>query len=311
MTPELFQEVERVGGAVDLSARTKLLLRGADRVRYLNGQVTNDVRKATEGAAAIRACVTNAKGRIEADVFIHARGDETLCVDAEGVLRETLHARLDRYIVADDVELNDISEEMRLWHFFGEAAKVLQQTPPTVGRYIVSATRLGAPGGDVWIKQGQDLPRIDCPQLSATDLETLRIVRGIPRWPTELNGEVFPQEAGLEAGAMDFFKGCYIGQEVLSRIKTTGKMPRVLVKWEMRDEAKSLVEQPNRLRLLAQVDGGVMKDIGHVTSACVHPLLDRGVGLGYVRQGFEAEHSLLLAHVDEPTIHHHVKIIRL
>lgn len=312
MTPELFRELERSGGAVDLSDRAKLVLRGADRVRYLNGQVTQDVRKSHEGASALRACITNAKGRMEGDVFIHTpRGGETLCLDAESVLRETLQARLNRYMVADDVELGDVSDQLRLWHFFGNAAIMVTQVPLAEGGYIVPSNRLGEPGVDLWLSKEHELPRMDCLEISADDLETFRILRGIPRWPNELNGEVFPQEAGLEAGAMDFSKGCYIGQEVLSRIKTTGKMPRVLVKWTLRNEATLPSAPPVLPRLLSADATGGYKEIGHVTSACAHPLLDRGVGLGYVRQGFEAAHSLLLAFADEPTIHHEVEIIRI
>ncbi len=311
MTPELFHQIERSGAVIDLSGRAKLLLRGADRVRYLNGQVTNDVRKALAGSSSIHACVTNAKGRIEGDVFIHTPPDgDTLCLDAEAVLREVLQARLDRYIVADDVELSDVSDEMQLWHFIGDAAKAVQQVPLAGAGYFVPATRFGAPGVDVWFSKGQELPRFDCAQLSADDVETLRMIRGVPRWPNELNGEVFPQEARLESSAMDFSKGCYIGQEVLSRIKTTGKMPRVLVKWEM-PQADIPLERLILARLFARGADDNLKEVGQVTSACLHPLLDRGVGLGYVRQGFEAAHSLLLADADEPTIHHEVKINRI
>lgn len=311
MRPELFHEIERGGAAVDLSDRTKLLLSGADRVRYLNGQVTNDVRKVVTGALTLHACVTNAKGRIEGDMFIHAPPSaETLCFDAEPVLREPLQARLNRYIVADDVELKDVSDEMRLWHFFGDAAKTVQSMPLTGAGYFVPATRLGLPGVDLWMHHEQELPRFDCPQLSPADMETFRIIRGIPRWPNELNGEAFPQEAGLEASAMDFSKGCYIGQEVLSRIKTSGKMPRVLIKWEM-PQTNIRAAHFIPARLFDRGADGNLKEIGHVTSACLHPLLDRGVGLGYVRLGFEAAHSLLLADADEPTITHKVKIIRI
>lgn len=312
MTPELFHKVERSGAVVDLSDRAKLRLRGLDRVRYLNGQVTNDVRKAKPGSSAIRACVTNAKGRIEADGFIHSPpGDEALFLDAESVLREPLLARLERYIVADDVELSDVSDELRLWHFFGEAANAVQKSLPMGAGYFVPATRLGVPGVDLWQSPGQELPRFDCPQLSASDMETLRIIRGVPRWPSELNSEVFPQEAGLEASAMDFSKGCYIGQEVLSRIKTTGKMPRVLMKWELLPQSEIPLEQCLSAQFFVCEADGKLREAGQVTSVCVHPSLDRGVGLGYVRQGFEAVHSLLLAEADEPTIHHEVKIIRI
>ena len=311
MTPELFHEIERSGAAVDLSDRVKLRLKGADHVRYLNGQVTNDVRKALAGSAALHACVTNAKGRIEGDVFIHTPPEgDALCLDAEPVLKESLQARLDRYIVADDVELDDVSDEMCLWHFFGPAAENIYQHRQTESSYLVRNSRLGVAGVDLWFRRGLDAPSLKCRMLSAENMETLRIIRGIPRWPNELNGSAFPQEAGLESSAMDFSKGCYIGQEVLSRIKTTGKMPRVLVRWNLRSAEKIVIQQTNHVRLHARSEDGSPKEIGTVTSACVHPSLDRCMGLGYVRQGFEVAHSLLLADTDEPNIHHDVEIHR-
>ena len=121
MTAEQFRLIEERGTAVDLSGRAKFMLSGADRVRYLNGQVTNDVRHAKEDEA-IYACVTNAKGRIEGDVFLHASplNGGCLMLDAEAGLRESLGARLEKYIVADDVEIRDVTEE---WHLLTECAR--------------------------------------------------------------------------------------------------------------------------------------------------------------------------------------------
>src|SRR5262249_31576425 len=89
----------------DLSARAKFRVTGADRFRFLNGQITNDLRKASE-TVAIEACVLNAKGKVNAHIFIAALG-ESFLVDAEPDLRETLEARLERYVIADDVQIED------------------------------------------------------------------------------------------------------------------------------------------------------------------------------------------------------------
>ena len=315
MTPELWREIEARGACVDLSDRAKFRLTGADRVRYLNGQVTNDVRKATSNNA-LHACVTNAKGRIEADIFIHVSqaAAEGLWVDAAAAVREALFTRLDRYIVADEVELTDVTEEWRLWHVFGKAAETVQGKAGTDG--VLKAMRLGEPGADVWLPASASTPDFatEFPVLSADDAETLRIIRGIPCWPQELNDGTFPQEAGIEATTMDFKKGCYIGQEVLSRIKTTGKMPRHLVRFSM----EGLPENPARPDLpgpdvsgwkLCIPEGGSLKTIGSVSSAAWHPALDHITGLGYVRQGFEENDSLLLACEDPPRILGNVKIL--
>ena len=91
----------------DLSTRVKLRVSGADRLRFLNGQLTNDVRKATD-TKAIEACVLNAKGKIEAHLFFHTAGDAFL-LDANLSLQQTLQARLERYIIADDVQVEDVT----------------------------------------------------------------------------------------------------------------------------------------------------------------------------------------------------------
>jgi folate-binding Fe-S cluster repair protein YgfZ len=103
MPPELYQQIITHGAAVNLSSHAKFRLTGADRVRYLNGQVTNDVRRARPDET-LHACVTDAKGRIAADIRLHAQSD-ALLLDAEPGLRESLGMRLERYIVADDPAL--------------------------------------------------------------------------------------------------------------------------------------------------------------------------------------------------------------
>ena len=117
MTADVFQAISTQGAAVNLSSRAKFRLTGGDRIRYLNGQVTNDVRR-VKTDATLYACVTDVKGRIAGDVFIHAT-DDALFLNAEPGLRETLGLRLERYIVADDAELTDVTDEWQLWHVWG------------------------------------------------------------------------------------------------------------------------------------------------------------------------------------------------
>src|SRR5437762_363931 len=95
------QAVQR--GLVESSERTKLRVTGSDRLRFLNGQITNDVRKATD-TVAIEACVLKAKGRINAHIFVSAAPD-CYFVDADPEIREALLARLERYVIADDVQI--------------------------------------------------------------------------------------------------------------------------------------------------------------------------------------------------------------
>jgi folate-binding protein YgfZ len=289
---------------VDLSERAKFRLTVADRVRYLNGQVTNVVRKATRDSA-LHACVVNAKGRIEAEVFIHVSADgDALLIDTEPGLRETIAARLERYIVADDVQLEDVTGQWSILHCFGgrERDAMGQGAGSRDGlsdSYILDCPRFGAGGVDIWQAVSSSHSPAPSPLLSVGDAETLRILRGIPRWPNELNPDAFPQEAGLDSKVMDFSKGCYIGQEVLSRIKTTGKMPRRLVRFAVRGSG---FEVESGMKLLTGRDLAEAKEAGIVTSVARHPQLDRTVGLAYVRQAFEGMDSLLLASGDPPRI---------
>src|SRR5690349_1040837 len=108
-TAAAYRDFQARGGVVDLSARVKLAFTGADRVRYLQGQVTSNVQKLASGQTQ-PACVTTAKGKLCAEVMITARGD-VLSVDADEVLRETLPARLGRYIIADDVTIEELPAE--------------------------------------------------------------------------------------------------------------------------------------------------------------------------------------------------------
>src|SRR5437867_11563590 len=98
----------------DLSARVKLRVSGADRLRFLNGQLTNDVRKATE-TNAIEACVLNAKGKMEAHLFLHAQA-ESVVLDADPALQPSLQSRLERYIIADDVQIEDVTSGLSIFH---------------------------------------------------------------------------------------------------------------------------------------------------------------------------------------------------
>src|SRR2546423_13952622 len=98
----------------DLSSRIKLRVSGADRLRFLNGQITNDLRKATT-SAAIEACVLNAKGKTDAHLFIHLEF-ESFLLDADPEIGTSLQARLDRYVIADDVQLDDLTNRLSIFH---------------------------------------------------------------------------------------------------------------------------------------------------------------------------------------------------
>jgi folate-binding protein YgfZ len=262
---------------LDLSARAKLRVTGADKFRFLNGQITNDLRKASE-TVAVEACVLNAKGKLNAQVFIGALG-ETFLIDAEPELRETLRVRLERYVIADDVQIEDVTDEFSLFH-------VLTDEPPALesGR-IVSARRFAARGSDIWSDPARhDVVRHELAAaylfIDSASADVMRIEQGLPRWGRELTDEIIPIEANLEQRTIDYEKGCYIGQEVISRIKMSGQTNKRLC---------GLISLNNtplqpRMKLVAPSASG--KEAGWITSSTRSQRLGKEIALGYVKRGF-------------------------
>jgi tRNA-modifying protein YgfZ len=262
---------------LDLSARAKLRIAGADRVRFLNGQITNDLRKASE-RTAIETCVLNVKGKLNAHIFITAV-DESFLVDAERELRETLRARLDRYVIADDIQIEDVTDEFSLFH-------VLAKEPPMLqGTRVVSVQRFAVLGWDIWSDpECHDALQAELASafvlMDSAAAEVMRIEQGLPRWGRELTEEIIPIEANLEQHTINYEKGCYIGQEVISRMKMSGqtnKRLRGLV---------SLDDKPLQqgLKLAAASTSG--KEVGWITSATRSERLGKEIALGYVKRGF-------------------------
>ena len=127
---------------LDLSGRAKFCITGSDRLRFLNGQITNDLRKASE-TSAIEACILNAKGKTDAGIFVSTSG-ESFLVDAAADLRETLKVRLERYVIADDVQIEGVTDQFSLFHVRSQKSPALES-----GR-IVSVRRFAEPGWDIW-----------------------------------------------------------------------------------------------------------------------------------------------------------------
>lgn len=217
--------LQEKGGFFVLGPRSRFRLTGSDRVRYLNGQVSNDVRKAVEDKV-ISACVLTAKGKLCALAWLRSIGD-ALEIDAVPELRESLAERLERYIIADDVELEDVSKGSAIVHIFGPAAGLLE-TPGESGEKALEATRLSEAGIDYWVNAkradewAEHFKRSGLLEATRDEWEELRIGAGIPEWGSEIDENTLPQEAGLETHAVDFHKGCYVGQEVVSRIRSVG-----------------------------------------------------------------------------------------
>jgi folate-binding protein YgfZ len=262
---------------LDFSGRTKLRVTGNDRLRFLNGQITNDVREAGE-AIAVEACVLNAKGKMNAHIFVSTAPD-CFWVDAARELREALPVRLERYVIADDVQIENVTDRLSVFHVLSRAAPNLSDCR------IVSVRRFAEPGWDMWADAAahDDVSQ----QLSSTfdhldsaTAEIMRIEEGIPRWGPELTEEIIPIEANLEERTVDYEKGCYIGQEVISRIKMSGQTNKRLCGLISLDGAPLQAG----MRLASAPEKG--KEAGWITSATRSEKIGKEIALGYVKRGF-------------------------
>jgi folate-binding protein YgfZ len=215
---------EQLQGFAHLRDRCFFRLSGPDRARYLNGQVTQDVARLVAGQT-LHTCLTNAKGRMQADGFITVL-DDSLLLDAPADVREVLGPRLERYIIADDVEVHDETGDWQLAHMLGMD---LQQADLGAGSVVTRSERFGVAGQDVFSRGSWPGAAAKGRELTAGELDDLRIRHGIPVWGRELDAETLPPEAGLEARSISYNKGCYVGQEVISRIRSAGKTNRMLV----------------------------------------------------------------------------------
>jgi folate-binding protein YgfZ len=291
-------------GVLDLSFRSRLCLTGADRIRFLHGQVTNDIKRLRLGEGCYAALVT-AKGRMQSDLNIYCLADELL-LDFEPGLTRTAAERLEKYLVADDVQVVDIASPYGLLSVQGpeapaivrslalsgelplEAFSFLNTVDPTLGEVcLVKQPRLGTNGFDLFvpvaglgtvadklITAARSLAGCVCGWQA---LEIARIEAGIPRFGPDIDESNLPQECGIEERAVSYTKGCYIGQEVLNRIHTMGHVNRELCALELADDLKSLPQRGDKLFH----DGRV---IGSITSVAVSPRTNKRIALGYIRR---------------------------
>jgi tRNA-modifying protein YgfZ len=266
----------------DLSARTKLRLAGADRVRFMNGQTTNDVGKSTDTATQ-ETCVLNVKGHLEAHLFLFSTS-EAIWIDADEELRERLFARLERYVIADNVIIEDVTEGFALFHVIAEQRPQIPEA-----RFCLNSGRFLQNGWDLWAERS-NAKKIQhslagrSEYVSPDRFEVFRIEKGIPRWGRELTPEVIPPEARLEGRAIDYGKGCYIGQEVISRMKMSGQTRQQLCGVVAAEELSAETE----LRALE-------KKAGKITSAAYSPRMRAYIGLALIKRGLNEPGTELTA----------------
>jgi folate-binding protein YgfZ len=284
-------------GVFDLGYRTFARVSGKDRVRWLNGMVTQAVKFMTAGQVAY-TLVLNAQGRIQGDADIYCHED-VLFLETDRAQVERLLGHLRRYIIMDDVKLEESNVSITSLGVTGpQAADILSRLGVAVpGPGGFATTELA--GIEVRVAHGYSpvVPRfeIHVPADRALDawnaltgagavpcgleaMEDLRVLEGIPLYDVDFSDKYLPQEVNLQR-ALHFTKGCYIGQEIVERIRARATVHRSLRQFELSGEAPKLAPgEKLELRI-----GGMA--VGELTStAAIHlPELARNLALGVAR----------------------------
>lgn len=296
-----YQALCGVAAVVDLSFRGRICLLGNDRLRFLHGQITNDVKK-LRTCEGCYAALTTAKGKMESDLNVYNLADELL-LDFEPGLTENVSQRLEKFIVADDVQIMDAAPHYGLLSVQGpKAAEVIKAaglpeletifaitkiSDAMLGEIYVANQPRGAQSGfDIFVPNAA-LDAVADKLIAAakglggracgwTSLEVARIEAGVPRFGADMDETNLPMEC-VESRAMSFNKGCYIGQEVLNRIHAIGHVAKELRGLRLADGLKNLPPKGEKLFH----DG---KEVGYITSAVKSPALHANIALGYVRR---------------------------
>ena len=299
-----YSALKQTAGVLDLGFRSRLCLLGSDRVKFLHGQVTQDVKALAVGQGAYAALIT-AKGKLQSDLFIYCLTDELL-LDFEPGLADSVRERLEKYVIADDVQVVDVSEPYGHLSVQGPRAREVleglqlgtplplesnrfsQTTHSALGElYVMNRPRLGSSGFDLFVPSASLLPMAEELQRSVGRIggrlagwdacECARIEATIPRFGVDMDETNLPPEAGLDTCAISYAKGCYIGQEVMARLRTYGQVAKALRGLLLPAEAQVLPKKGDKIYW-----GD--KEIGYVTSSTASPTLKTNVALAYLRR---------------------------
>jgi folate-binding protein YgfZ len=309
--------------------RAVVRLRGADRVTWLQGLITNDIAvlepgpvrrslgdggSVRDGGQRIYSAYLTPQGRMITDLWVVATPD-SLLLDVPAPLATSLAASLDALIIAEDVQIDDESATIAVLQVFGSAATdganpATDGTDPatdgTDARMEVGVARaaieifdstFGVPSRIVYLPATDvdrfisELP-VSYEGVGLDALEVLRVEAGVPRFLIDMTGETIPLEAGLEQRAISFTKGCYVGQEVIVRVTTRGggRVARRLVGVRVENGAEP---PPSGAALHAGE-----RAVGRITSAVFSPRCSGVIALGYVHRDFTEPGTRLEVHHD-------------
>ena len=282
MTPG-YLALRNNAAVVDLSARGRIRVVGEDRARLLHAMSTNHVQGLVDGSG-LHAFFLSAQGRILADACI-LRFPDYLLLDTEPETRTSLFEHLDRFIIADDVELEDTTAQTFCLGVEGPQSRAVIPCPDAIYSHIewegctVAAIASSGPTG-VRIYGPINLQptilalleKAGVPTATTRDAELARIHNFKPRYGSDFDGSTLTGET-LQSQSMHYQKGCYIGQEIVERVRSRGHVNRTMMGFRL--EGHSVPAPGSTL-----YSGG--KETGEVTSAAEAP--DGGVfGLAWVR----------------------------
>jgi len=284
-----YEQLRESAAWLDMSGYGKIRATGEDRGRLLNAMATNDVKSLDPGEGCYTLFLT-AQGRILGDAAIFNLG-ESLLLHTEPETRFKLQEPLDKYIIADDVTLSDETEQWATIGLEGPQSagklKAISAALPnrnfgTVlwdGGFIAKMSATGAPGYRIFCPESQHsdlLQTLKAAGVEEADPEAMRIVRlehGKPRYGEDITERYLAQETN-QMHAVSFSKGCYLGQEIVERVRSRAQIHRVLT--PVRVHCRLAPAPGTKLK----VDG---KDVAEITSAAFSPALNEVVALAYVR----------------------------
>jgi folate-binding protein YgfZ len=289
------QAVRQAAGLIDWSARGKVRVTGGDRLAFLDGLLTNDLKPLTAGRGLYAATLDH-RARVHGDMVVYDAGDHYLLETDPGTC-DRIAAYLNKLLVSDDVALADVTAEHGLFGVFGPRSGAVisgMVGSPPAGPYdhlvadfagspvrIARSPYFGGEGYELWTRSGPGGARLwrslideGAVPFGASASEALRIEAGRPRFGVDMDEHTLALEARLEP-AISMTKGCYVGQEIVSRAVYQGHLNRLLVGLEMDGT------QPPAPGTSIDAQG---EPVGTVTSAAASAWRGKVLALGYVRR---------------------------
>jgi folate-binding protein YgfZ len=287
-------------GIYDLGYRAKISLTGGDRTRWLNGMVTNNIRDLANGHGGY-AFLLNPQGHILGDLYAYNRG-ESILVDTDSSQLEKIVATFDHYIIMDDVEVKDVSEQVTAVGIAGaKGLEVLKKAGiafPALQPLQLHEIQCDCECGclnctivrsdselesyEIWVEPAYVKPLWNLLIVSGAipvgfeALELQRIVSGTPLYGVDVRERDLPQETE-QARALNFNKGCYIGQEIVERIRSRGAVHRKF--------SGFVADAGEAIATGSKIVAGE-KEVGDITSSATVPFAGgpKNVALGYIRR---------------------------